>query len=39
MTFAIPPPHAFIFQANLSGPPPNPSKVFSDPPFRVLSYD
>ena len=28
-----PPPHAFIFQTNLSGPPLNPSKVFSDPPF------
>ena len=23
----------------LSGPPLNPSKVFSDPPFWVLSYD
>ena len=28
--------HVFIFQANLSGPHLNPSKVFSDPPFWVL---
>ena len=33
MTFAVPLPHVFIFQANLSGPPLNPSKVFSDPPI------
>ena len=34
MTFAIPPPpHEFIFQANLRSPLLNPSKVFSDPPF------
>ena len=33
------PPHVFIFQANLRGPPLDPSKVFSDPPFWVLSYD
>ena len=39
-TFAMPSPHVFIFQADLSGPTPlNPSKVFSDPPFWVLSYD
>ena len=32
--------HVFIFQANMSGPPPlNPTKVFSDPPFWVLSND
>ena len=38
MTFAIPPPpHVFILQANLSGPPLNPSKVFSDSPLWVLS--
>ena len=37
-----PPHNVFIFQANLIVPPPpplNPSKVFSDPPFWVLSYD
>ena len=36
-----PPNNVFIFQANLIVPPPplNPSKVFSDPPFWVLSYD
>ena len=33
------PPHVFIIQAKLSDPPLNPSKVFSDPPFWVLSYD
>ena len=40
--FHPPPPrhqHVFIFQTNLSGPPLSPSKVFSDPPFWVLSYD
>ena len=31
------PPHVFILQANLSGPPLNPSKVFSDSPLWVLS--
>ena len=35
----LPRPHVFIFQAHLSDPPLNPSKVFSDPPFWVLSYD
>ena len=34
-----PPPYVFIFQANLSGPPLYPSKVFSDLPFWVLSYE
>ena len=33
------PSHVFIIQAKLSDPPLNPSKVFSDPPFWVLSYD
>ena len=28
-----PPPHVFIFQANLSGPPLNPSKLSAIPPF------
>ena len=39
--FRDPPlPNVYIFQANLSGRPPlNPSKVFSDPPFWVLSYN
>ena len=31
--FRDPPPHDFIFQANLRSPLLNPSKVFSDPPF------
>ena len=40
MTFAIPPPpHVFIFQAYLSGPPLNPSKVLGGPCGFLVTTD